>query len=135
MSKFLKFALPLAAAMMMLAPSEGSADLLGKTFRTSVKLSDDDLALIRNAVREGLAGKPNGTTLSWSNATSGNSGTVTLLDSFPSQGRDCRRVKYLLNPGPKQIASAKPSTYVMTNCRLADGNWKIDNEAKRDKAP
>lgn len=104
----------------------------GRTMRTMIKLTDTDLAIIRKIVREDFTGKPNGTTMSWSNSESENSGTLTLLDHFQSKGRDCRRVKYFLKPGPKQPASVIPATYVMITCRFPDGTWKFDNQATAD---
>jgi len=121
----------LAAALLLLSPVDAAAQY-GRTFHTMTKLSDTDLAMIRKIVREDFTGKPKGTTASWSNPESTNSGTVTLLDSFTSQSRDCRRVKYVVKPGPKQPPATVPATYVLTNCRNADGSWKIDNAAKPD---
>ena len=127
----LKFATPLAAAVLLLAPSDGFAQY-GKMFPMSPRLTGEDVAIIRKAVREELSGKPNGTTLPWSNPKSQNSGTVTLLDSFPSHGRDCRRVRYMFNRAPSEPPSVKPATYVLTSCRFMDGTWKLDSEARRD---
>jgi surface antigen len=120
-----------AAALLLLAPVAGFAQY-GTTFRSSPKLTSTDIAMIRKLVRQELTGKPNGTTLSWRNPESENSGTVTLIDSFPSRGRDCRRVRYVVNPGPKQASFARSATYVLTNCRLPDGTWQIDKQARRD---
>jgi surface antigen len=122
-----------AAAILIFAASGGHAQM-GKGFQNSATLTDSDIAMIRKLVREDLAGKPNGTTLSWNNPKSQNSGKVTLLDKFPSQGRGCLRVRYFIDPGPQQPASAQPSTYVITSCKLPDGTWKQDNGAKPDKA-
>jgi surface antigen len=123
----------LAAALLVLCPMGASAQY-GRTFQTMVKLSDSDLAIVRKIVREDLTGKPKGTTIPWRNPESQNSGTVTLVDSFASKGRDCRRVRYLVKPGPTQPAGTIEGSYVLTNCRLQDGSWKIDNDARRDKA-
>lgn len=123
----------LAASVLLLWPMGASAQY-GHTFQTMVKLSSSDLAMVRKIVREDFTGKPNGTTIAWENPESQNSGTVTLLDRFVSQGRDCRKVKYFVKPGPTQPSSVIPATYVLTNCRLADGSWKQDNSARRDKA-
>jgi surface antigen len=101
--------------------------------RTQPDLSQSDIAMVRKLVREDLTGKPKGTTLSWNNPDSTNSGTVTLLDQFPSKGRDCRKVRYIINPGPKQPASSQPANYTLTSCKYADGSWKLDNSATRDK--
>ncbi len=124
--------LPLAVLPALL-PAEAVAQY-GRTFWNDPKLSTEDTAIIRKLVREDLTGKPNGTTLSWSNPESENSGTVTLIDSFASSGRDCRRVRYIVEPGPKQASFARTANYVLTNCRLPDGTWKIDNEARPDAA-
>ena len=121
----------IGAGSLALSHSDAFAQY-GRTFRSSVKLTDTDLVIIRKIVREDFAEKPFGTTQQWSNPESENSGTVTLLDRFASQGRDCRRVKYFVRPGAKQPSSVVPSQYVMTTCRLPDGSWKLDNAAQRD---
>lgn len=128
-----RFASALVAGMLglLLLPANGAAQY-GRAMRTMVKLTSTDLAIVRKIVREDFTGKPNGTTAPWSNPESGNSGTVTLLDRFASQGRDCRRVKYFVKPGPSQPASVIPATYELTTCHLPDGSWKLDNQAKRD---
>lgn len=135
--RFLARAVPfgaIAASLLLLWPIDAPAQY-GRSGRTAVKLSSSDLAIIRKIVREDLTGKPNGTTIAWSNPDSTNSGTVTLLDRFRSKGRDCRRVKYDIKPGPKQPASVIASSYVLTSCQLADGTWKLDSEARPDKSP
>lgn len=121
----------LVTASVLLAPP--AAAQYGKAFRNSPKLSSQDIAIIRKVVREDLTGKPKGTTLPWSNSESENSGTVTLLDRFDSAGRDCRKVHYVVKPGPKQPAGAITGSYVLTSCRSADGTWKLDNSARPDK--
>ena len=123
----------LAAAVLLLWPM-GAVAQYGRPLHTMVKLSDSDLVIIRKIVREDFTDKPSGTTIAWKNPESENSGTVTLLDRFASAQRDCRRVKYLVKPGPKQPPSTISATYVLTSCRLADGTWKLDNDARRDKA-
>lgn len=125
--------LPLLLVMVSVLLAPPAAAQYGKAFRNSPKLSSQDVAIIRKAVREDLTGKPKGTTLPWSNPESENSGTVTLLDRFDSAGRDCRRVRYVVKPGPKQPAGVITGSYVLTSCRLADGSWKLDNSAQPDK--
>jgi surface antigen len=120
-----------AATLLMLCPP-GAVAQYGRPLNTMVKLSDSDLRIVRKIVREDFNGKPKGTTIPWSNPESQNSGVVTLLDSFASSGRDCRRVRYLVKPGPSQPAGTIESSYVLTTCRLADGTWKLDNAARRD---
>lgn len=121
----------LLVAFILFSPIDASAQY-GRTFRTTVKLTSSDLVIIRKIVREDFTGKPNGTTRAWSNPESQNSGAVTLVDRFDSQGRDCRRVRYLVKPGPQQPPSVISSTYLMTTCRLPDGTWRLDNQAQSD---
>jgi 17 kDa outer membrane surface antigen len=131
----LRFAVCSSAIPMMLAllwPIDASAQY-GRTFRTTIKLTSSDIGIVRKIVREDLTGKPNGTTVAWSNPETQNSGTVTLLNRFNSEGRDCRRVRYLINPGPQQPPSVISASYVLTSCRLPDGTWKLDNHAQSDQ--
>jgi surface antigen len=121
----------IAATMLLLAPVGAMAQY--GDFQTSPNLTHKDIKIVRKLVREDLTGKPKGTTLSWGNPNSQNSGTVTLLAEFPSQGRDCRRVRYVIKPGAKQPPSVQPATYVLTSCHLPDGTWKLDNQARPDK--
>ena len=122
----------MAAVGLLLVPASGVAQY--GNFETAPNLTREDIEIVRKVVREDLAGKPKGTTLPWQNTASQNSGTVTLLSEFPSQGRDCRRVRYAIKPGAGQPASVAPATYVMTTCRMPDGSWKTDNQAKPDKS-
>jgi len=123
----------ISVTLLLLWPTD-SFGQYGRTFRTTIKLTNSDLLIIRKIVREEFTTKPNGTTVPWSNPESQNSGTVTLLDRFNSEGRDCRRVRYLVNPGPQQPPSVISATYVLTSCRLADGSWRLDNSAQPDAA-
>lgn len=122
---------PLLAALLLLWPM-GAVAQYGRPLHTMVKLTDSDLVIVRKIVREDFTDKPSGTTIAWENPESQNSGKVTLLDRFTSQGRDCRKVRYLVEPGPKQPPATTRATYVLTSCRLADGSWKLDDSARRD---
>lgn len=130
----LRLLLVVVAALLLLAPADGFAQLGRPQFRTMPKLSDSDIAMVRKLVREDLTGKPNGTTLSWHNPQTDNSGTVTLLSTFTSTGRDCRRVRYVVNPGKNATPQEKPGTYELNSCRSADGTWKLDSQARPDKS-
>jgi surface antigen len=124
----------IAAGLLLLWPIDATAQF-SRSSRTTVQLTSSDRVIIRKIVHEDFTGKPNGTTIPWSNPDSTNSGTLTLLDSFRSKGRDCRRVRYEVKPGPKQPAFVRASSYVLTSCQLADGTWKLDSQARPDKSP
>jgi len=123
-----------AIALAPLFAGHAYAQLAPQRFRTMPKLTQSDLAIIRHLVRVDLTGKPNGTRLSWDNPDSTNSGTVRLLDTFVSRGRNCRRVEYVIKPGPKQPAATTSNTYVLVNCQLLNGAWQIDSQAKPDRS-
>lgn len=136
LSKRVAMLLLLAAPPLLVLPATvppAAAQQLGPRFRNAPKLTSADLAMMRELVREQLTGKPNGTTLDWNNPQSGNFGSVTLLATFRSAGRDCRRVRYAVRPAASsQTAASRTHTYVLTNCRLADGSWRLDSSAKAD---
>jgi hypothetical protein len=124
----------LGAIALLVAFAEPAAAQLGRPqFRSQPKLTTSDLAMIRHLVRIELTGKPSGTQLSWDNPESTNSGTVRLIDSFVSRGRNCRRVEYMVKPGPKQPSATTTTTYVLNNCQLPNGAWQIDSQAKPDR--
>jgi hypothetical protein len=118
-----------AASLLVFSPMPGFAQY-GRTFHTMVKPSPSDVAIMRKIVREDFTGKPKGTTESWKNPESQNSGTITLLDRFESKGRDCRRARYIIHPGPQQLHGTVTADYVLTSCKLPDGTWKLDSSAR-----
>lgn len=122
-----------AIALVIVSAGTASAQLATPQFRSQPKLTKADLAMIRRLVRIELTGKPNGTRLSWDNPESTNSGTVRLVDSFVSRGRNCRRVEYVIKPGPKQPSATKSNTYILNNCQLPNGGWQTDSQATPDR--
>jgi surface antigen len=83
-------------------------------------LTDEDMALAQNAAREGMAGQPEGTKLEWSNPESGNSGTVTLLQRYEVDQRECRKLEH----GLKIKGESDRRIYIVTICLQPDGSWK-----------
>ena len=62
-----------------------------------------------------------GTSDTWSNPRSGNSGTVTVLQSFERQGNACRKLRYDIRLRQRK----NPSSYTLSWCHLPDGSWKV----------
>jgi surface antigen len=121
-----------ALALLCAVPVSAIAQY-GSTFHDTPTLTQNDINIVRKLVRQDLTGKPNGTVLDWNNPETTNSGTVTLLRTFPSNGRDCRSVRYFIKPGSKGPSGTRPATYDLTSCRTAAGAWQIDNSAQPDK--
>ncbi|HEY6336380.1 MAG TPA: RT0821/Lpp0805 family surface protein [Alphaproteobacteria bacterium] len=91
------------------------------TFPRNFRLTQGDLDMMKQAARGGMEGKPDGTVIPWSNAKSGNSGTVTLLKRAEVKGQECRDILHTI----KAKNVAEPARYEVTLCRQPDGTWKI----------
>jgi hypothetical protein len=119
MSPMLKFALPIA---LLLAIEPAHAQMLGLWWDTNVTLTQADLDIIKGDLANQIHNKKLGTTASWSNPASGNSGSITLVKVFARQGQRCEQIDYRMSPPEK----TKPSDrYVLTSCMSTDGSWKL----------
>jgi surface antigen len=83
-------------------------------------LTEEDMALAQDAARVEMAGKPEGTRLTWSNPESGNSGTAILIRRYDVDGRECRKIRHDL----KIKDERDMRMYVVTICLQEDGSWK-----------
>jgi surface antigen len=114
-------AVPLGVVMISLGlcaatHAQSMMDPLGE-----LALSNEDFAMVDHAIG-GLydAGKI-GVTQTWSNPKSGNSGSVTILNTFEYQGLPCRTVEHTV----KIRRDADPKQLVLKTCRVEDGAWKL----------
>jgi surface antigen len=94
-------------------------------FRSRVRgLTSADMDMIIQAARR-LLDSPdlaNGSSSGWKNDQTGNSGIVTVQNTFRHQGMLCRKVNYEIN----FRARPQPRQYTVNWCKTADGTWKID---------
>lgn len=81
-----------------------------------------DLAMMEETIDAALAGAADGETRAWNNAATGNSGTVTPVESFRRDGNDCRRTR-VVNRAPR-ASEASEAGSVLDLCRIG-GAWKI----------
>lgn len=88
-------------------------------------LTDKDMEIAGNAARIDLTDKPIGTTLSWENTESGNSGTVQLINLYEWKGKPCRKLIHNLNLANKKIQGWKVGV-----C-LIDDQWKWPEPPER----
>src|SRR5712671_609256 len=79
-----------------LASAAAQAQLLGPAFESGITLTQEDLDKMRQTVNQQIHGKPVGTTASWSNPNSKNSGTIKLLQKFTARNMRCEKVGYTL---------------------------------------
>lgn len=94
-----------------------------RSSRIGSGLSQEDLKELGAASRQLYAqdNVANGTTDTWSNPKSGNSGTVTVMDSFQRQGNACRKLRYDI----RLKVRSGVRTYTLSWCHMPDNTWKI----------
>lgn len=98
------------------------AQLLGPKWQTNVVLTEQDLSMIHAAVAQRIHGKPVGTTTTWRNPDSGNSGTIELVRDLALKNQKCEEIAYTAystKPG------YPPEHFHFTSCLQTDGTWKI----------
>jgi len=98
------------------------AQLLGLGWESNITLTQEDINLIRQTVSQQIHGKAVGTTASWSNPSSKNSGTIKLLKKFNARNMRCEEVGYTLQTTAMAVP---PEHYELNSCLQPDGTWKI----------
>jgi surface antigen len=81
-----KALVPFVTGIMIAAAAQ--AQLL-PTWETHITLTQQDLDRIRDAVTNQVHGKPIGTTASWNNPASGNSGSIRLVKKLTRKNQQC----------------------------------------------
>ena len=113
---------PLVFVVVALANPAARAQLLGPSFESNVTLTREDLDIMRQTVTQQVHGKPVGTTASWINPSSKNSGTIKLLKKFTAKNMHCEEIGYTLVTTANNVS---PEHYVFDSCLQPDGSWKI----------
>jgi surface antigen len=94
-----------------------------RSSRVGSGLTTEDRAAMSAAGRK-LYEQPNvadGASDQWSNAKSGNNGTITVLHSFEKSGMTCRNMRYVIHLAQR----AGPRTYTVNWCKTPSGAWKL----------
>jgi surface antigen len=111
--------LPLA---LLLACRPAAAQFMGPLWETNVTLTRADLGMIQAALVAKIHGRPAGSSTTWSDPASGNSGTITLLKVSERQGQRCEQIEYRNYPRDNWRPA---DNFVLTSCRQPDGTWKL----------
>ena len=91
---------------------------IGKEIGKSLDRADQ--VALQQTMQQSLETAPVGTTSSWQNPDSGNSGTVTPANTFQhSDGSNCREFSQTVTVG------GRTEEGYGTACRQPDGSWKI----------
>ncbi len=102
----------------------GSAMAQGNPFAVEggIQIKKGDLVALTVAAQKLYDAKaPVGTVNDWENPTSGNKGTVTLIDHFEREGMPCMRLGYTFI----MKGEADPKNFALRECLDDDGKWKI----------
>ena len=113
---------PLLLIIVSLTSPAAQAQLLGPAFESNITLTWEDLDMMRQTVNQQVHGKPIGTTASWSNPSSKNSGTIKLLKKFAARNMRCETIGYTMTTTATAVA---PEHYEFNSCLQPDGTWKI----------
>ena len=113
---------PLVLIVAGLTSPAAQAQLMGLGFESNITLTQQDLDLIRQTVNQQVHGKPVGTTASWSNPSSHNSGTIELVKQFTARNMRCEEIEYTLKTTAMDVS---PEHYTLDSCLQPDGSWKI----------
>ena len=113
---------PLVFAVAAVASPMAQAQLLGPSFESNISLTPEDLDMMRQTVNQQIHGKPVGTTASWGNPGSKNSGTIKLLKKFSARNMRCETIGYTLATTASNVS---PEHYELNSCLQPDGSWKI----------
>ena len=92
------------------------------TWETNITLMQQDFDMIHGAVTNQVHGKPVGTTASWSNPASGNSGSIKLIKKLARNNQRCEDIAYTVRSGGTPVYTEH---YHFTSCLQPDGTWKI----------
>src|SRR6516225_2070716 len=113
---------PLVLIVSAVASPVAQAQLLGPSFESNISLTREDLDMMRQTVNQQIHGKPVGTTASWGNPGSKNSGTIKLLKKFSARNMRCETIGYTL---ATTASNGSPEHYELNSCLQPDGSWKI----------
>jgi len=112
---------PIVLVLVGLAGGPAQAQILGWTWESNIELNQDDINMIHQTVGQQVHCKAVGATASWSNPSSGNSGTIKLLKKYRYRNMQCEQVQYTFQTVRR---TTNPEHYVLNSCLTPQG-WKI----------
>ena len=112
------------ALALLFAATSASAQFVALLKNSPAELFDDeDLRLFLDAARKALDEGAEKQAFPWQNAKTGHRGEFTVLRTFQSQGRDCKRV------GVHNEAQGRKSDMRHNLCKV-DGRWRLVGDMK-----
>jgi len=98
--------------------------------QTSSPYADDDIWILEDSTQDSLENAKMNETTVWENPDTGTTGSVTPIATFQNEdGQYCREYQQTVTIGGREQRAYG------TACRLPDGTWQIERDAKRASAP
>jgi surface antigen len=119
-----RFVLPAAALCLGVIAWPLISDAQINPFQSSrTQLRGDDQKLMSAAASQLYQQETvsSGSASHWSNPKTGDSGTVTVLQSFEKEGMACRKVRYVI----RLRGVTGQRVYTANWCKTASGEWKL----------
>jgi len=85
----------------------------------TAKFSEEDWALLRKTAREALENGKDGIKAAWDNPNTGNSGSITPLNTMKRESGVCRKTRFF------NSAEGLTAIQIHVLCKQPDGKWKI----------
>jgi surface antigen len=95
-----------------------AAQLVNPFGRDAISMSQEDLALMHEAIDTALNAQKAGAAASWKNEKTGRAGRVVVQRTFTRSDMPCAEVLHRFTSGGGQ-------SYLLPFCRTADGSWKL----------
>ena len=118
----------IGAALLALFATSASAQFVALLKNSPAELFDDeDLKLFLDAARKALDEGKDTQSYAWQNPKTGHRGEFTVLKTFQSKGRDCKRL------GVHNEAQGRKSDMRHNLCSI-DGRWRLVGDLKKGEA-
>ncbi|MDH3232524.1 MAG: hypothetical protein OEQ29_03290 [Alphaproteobacteria bacterium] len=119
--KTIRVAAVIGALVALTPPTAGHAFLIDPMGPNAgqVSMSGQDMSMMRSQAITLLDRAKAGETRQWKNETSGNSGTMRLIEVYRAGNRDCRRILHTI----KFKGFKDPRSFVVPYCKDG-GRWR-----------
>jgi surface antigen len=111
-----------AAGLLLLSlavsAAPAGAQLVNPFGRGAADMSEEDFALMYQAIVTALDTQKVGAATSWKNDKTGRAGRVVVQRTFTRSDMPCAEISH-------RFTSGGTRSYVLPFCRVADGSWKL----------
>jgi surface antigen len=94
---------------------------VGKILRDlpGVVASEEDRAIMREAIGQALENQPDDVTTGWKNPETGSSGIIRPVATYEKDGMSCRRLRL------RNTIDDQSNEWIFNFCKTPEGDWKV----------